>query len=53
MCFIIISNKFNISLDILIKENDEMVKDIDKKVRIGKKLKYSVLVLVILLLFSI
>ena len=49
---VIISNKFNISLDVLIKENEKMIKDIDKKVRISKKLKYSVLVLVILLLFG-
>ena len=49
---VIISNKFNISLDVLIKENKKMIKDIDKKVRISKKLKYSVLVLVILLLFG-
>lgn len=49
---VIISNKFNISLDVLIKENEKMIKDIDKKVRISKKLKYSVLVLVILLLLG-
>ena len=49
---VIISNKFNISLDILIKENEKMFKDIDKKIRIGKKLKYSVLVLVFLLLIG-
>lgn len=46
---VIISNKFNVSLDVLIKENVKMIKDIDKKVRINKKLKYSVLILILLL----
>ena len=46
---VIISNKFNVSLDVLIKENVKMIKDIDKKVRINKKLKYSIFVLFILL----
>lgn len=49
---VIISNMFNISLDILIKENVEMIKDIDKKVRISKRLKYSVIVLFIALLIG-
>lgn len=47
---VIISNKFNVSLDVLIKENVKMIKDIDKKVRINKKLKYSIFVLFILLI---
>ncbi len=46
---VIISNKFNVSLDVLIKENVKMIKDIDKKVRINKKLKYSIFALLILL----
>ena len=46
---VIISNKFNVSLDVLIKENVKMIKDIDKKVRINKKLKYSILILILLL----
>lgn len=46
---VIISNKFNISLDVLIKENVKMIKDIDKKVRINKKLKYSIFILFLLL----
>lgn len=47
---VLISDKFNISLDILIKENEDLVKNIDKKVRISKMLKYSLIVLFIALI---
>jgi transcriptional regulator with XRE-family HTH domain len=50
---VIISNKFNISLDVLIKENVKMIKDIDKKVRINKKLKYSIFILFLLLVVGV
>ncbi len=48
-----ISNKFDISLDILLKEDKNMVEQIDKKVREGKKLKIVVSALVILILIII
>lgn len=41
-----LSDKFNISLDILLKENIDMVKDIDKKVKDNKKLK-TIIILII------
>lgn len=47
---IIMSNKFNISLDDLLKDNIKMVKEVDKKVKIASKLKY---VLTIVLIISI
>jgi transcriptional regulator with XRE-family HTH domain len=47
---IIMSNKFNISLDELLKDNIKMVKEVDKKVKIASKLKY---VLAIVLIISI
>ena len=47
---IIMSNKFNISLDELLKDNIKMVKEVDKKVKIASKLKY---VLTIVLIISI
>lgn len=50
---VIISNKFNISLDVLIKENVKMIKDIDKKVKINKKLKYSIFILFLLLVVGV
>jgi len=49
---VIISNKFNISLDVLIKENVKMIKDIDKKIRINKKLRCSIFVLFIILVIG-
>ncbi len=48
-----ISNKFDISLDILLKEDRNMVEGIDKKVREWKKLKIAVSILVILILVII
>lgn len=49
---VIISNKFNISLDILIKENKKMVNDIDKKIKISKKIKYSRIALFVVLIIG-
>lgn len=48
-----ISNKFDISLDILLKEDKNMVEEIDKKVKESKKLKVVVSILVILILIII
>lgn len=47
---IMICDKFNISLDSLIKEDKEMIKDIDKKVRFNKRIKFFILIFSILLL---
>lgn len=48
-----ISEKFNISLDILLKENTKMVKDIDKKVKNNKKLKIIITVLLTCLVLGV
>ena len=42
-----ISNDFNISLDILLKEDDKMVKAIDKKVKATKKYKHLLIYVII------
>ena len=47
---ILISDKFNISLDILLKEDKEMVKAIDKSVRVNKINKKIFIILLILFL---
>ncbi|MBO4600951.1 MAG: helix-turn-helix transcriptional regulator [Bacilli bacterium] len=44
---ILISNKFNISLDDLLKTDKEVIKDIDKKIKSHKKLKIIITVLII------
>ena len=44
-----ISKDFNISLDVLLKENDKMLKEIDNKVKANRKYK-SILIYVILLI---
>lgn len=44
---IIISNKFNISLDDLLKNDIKLVKTIDKKIKINKLLKYLLIILLI------
>lgn len=50
---ILISDKFNISLDILLKEDKEMVKAIDKSVRVNKinKKIWMILVILVIVLF--
>lgn len=48
-----ISNKFDISLDILLKEDRNMVEEIDKKVREGKKFKIVVSILASLIFIII
>ena len=48
-----ISEKFNISLDILLKENTKMVKDIDRKVKDNKKLKIIITVLLTCLVLGV
>ena len=50
---IIISDKFNASLDYLLKDNVEMIKDIDRKVWWSKKLIYGICSLFIILVLSI
>lgn len=45
---ILISQKFNITLDNLLNENINMVKDIDKKVRNNKKLKVIIIVFIVI-----
>ncbi len=42
-----ISNDFNISLDILLKEDDKMVKTIDKKVKATRKYKHLLIYVII------
>ena len=48
-----ISDKFNISLDILLKENMNMVKEIDKNVKDTKKYKTILKVIMSILIFLI
>lgn len=48
-----ISDKFNISLDILLKENKDMITSIDKNVKSTKKLKITVLILIILIILLV
>lgn len=48
-----ISDKFNISLDILLKENKDMIANIDKKVKNSNKLKCIILALIILIILII
>ena len=48
-----ISDKFNISLDILLKENMNMVKEIDKNVKDTKKYKIILKVIMSILIFLI
>ena len=50
---ILISDKFNISLDILLKEDKEMIKKIDKSVRLNKinKKIWMILVILVIVLF--
>ena len=45
---ILISNKFNISLDDLLKTDNEVIKDMDKKIRSHKKLKIIITLLIII-----
>lgn len=49
---IIISNKFNISLDHLLKDNYLMVKEFDRKIKRSRKLLYTVSILFCFLLIS-
>ena len=46
---ILISNKFNISLDILLKGDKKMIKDLDKKIKSFSKIKIFIIIIVILL----
>jgi len=48
-----ISDKFDISLDILLKENKDMIVDIDKKVKNSSKLKYIIFTLIVLIILII
>lgn len=48
-----ISDRFNISLDILLKESKDMIVNIDKKVKNSKKLKLIILVLIILMILIV
>lgn len=51
---ILISDKFNISLDILLKGDNLMVKDIDKKIKSNKKLRIIIIALILgIILFFI
>lgn len=45
-----ISNRFNISLDTLLKEDGELVKEFDKKIKKGKKFNITILVIVLVFL---
>ena len=48
-----ISDKFDISLDILLKENKDMIANIDKKVKNSNKLKCIILALIILIILIV
>lgn len=50
---ILISNKFNISLDDLLKSDKEVVKDIDKKIKSHKKLSLIIILLIIIFVSSL
>ena len=47
---IMISDKFNVSLDILLKGDKEMIKDINKKIKNNKILKIIIIVLIIVII---
>ncbi len=47
---IMISDKFNISLDILLKGDKEMIKDINEKIKNNKILKIIIIVLIIVII---
>jgi len=48
-----ISNTFNISLDVLLKEDTIMIKSMDKKLKMNKKLIYSIIGIIILIVIAI
>ena len=50
---ILISDKFNISLDILLKGDKEMIENIDKKIKNNKKLKDIIIALIIIIFLLI
>ncbi len=50
---VLISDKFNISLDILLKGEQRMIKEIDKKVKMSKKLKIIIGILVIIIVIGL
>lgn len=50
---ILISNKFNISLDDLLKTDKKVVRDIDKKIKAHKKLTIIIILLIIILISSL
>ena len=50
---ITISDKFNVSLDLLLKGDKEMIKDINKKVKKNKVLKRIIIALIIVLIIVI
>ncbi len=50
---ILISNKFNISLDDLLKTDKEVIKDMDKKIRSHKKLIITIITLLVVLISSL
>ena len=50
---ILISNKFNISLDDLLKTDKKVVRDIDKKIKSHKKLTIIIILLIIILISSL
>ncbi len=50
---ILISDKFKISLDDLLKEDKEMIKDIDKEIKKSKKRKYTIITLTTLFIITI
>jgi len=50
---ILISNKFYISLDDLLKTDKKVVRDIDKKIKSHKKLTITIILLIIILISSL
>lgn len=50
---ILISNKFNVSLDDLLKSDKKVVKDIDKKIKSHKKLSIIIILLIIIFISSL
>lgn len=47
-----ISDDFNISLDIMLKENKQMTSKLNKEIKIGRKVKYTLLCLIGILILS-
>ncbi len=50
---ILISDKFNISLDVLLKGDAKMIATIDNQIKKSKKIKYFIIIIILLLIYTI